>query len=541
MLWVLLYHFQRKSRVQVSMSFLKKRCIKILCIVLIVFILQRNFKTFSLNDSHLEYARIIQRIVDNKSKQTNTGAKPDMFSYQTLSLYPAAEKLSRQIIFENFSAHTHNCAGLLRPKTTDIFWRNKKWQYAVFGFKYVYALNAYLDNRLNPHLIRIFLAVSVPESTVELISEGQIVLLLWYENVVSPISALARRDTVIWVKFWRIRGRQLAFIPYYVALSDNQIPKYVSLADRLCPVGLLTTYFKVILPKPLNKTNTRIGACIKPLFGNFTFRNASYLVSWMESLRYFGVQRAHIIYDALSTDSCIEKIFQYYVNLGYITFEHIPHQLYETEVPVNMTDAMSQSVVGPIVNDCFYRRLNDYRYTLHIDYDEILVPRYNASYLDVISRYMASHPRDVRACSVCSRSAFFYTNTAPGSPEEPEWLPIFRYTMRQPTEIPGVTHPTGTGVRKCFQSNLYSRYMYIHNSAGLTEGAVTAGPLVFLNPDDDILIHHYRSKCKLKARCRTEGKRAFKDETFAKVFRFDLLKRVKAVLSSVGYFNISDR
>ena len=469
-------------------------------------------------------------------------AAPQLHALAGDDMDKAKEKIEAKVCHTDESRFIR-CDDVTLPHGQDILRRNHVWQYAQTPGYTFYALNVYYDNRHHLHKLRILAELQAPvDRSHHMRDTHDVFALLWYTDTSMtsqpPLCARLTREDFLMAPWWQMNNQQLASVHYTLELPSNcTAPQYVSIATSCCPQQPLTTLLKVIVSAKPATPSDKLGACIKPVFGNLTYRNASYIVSWLESMRHFGVHRAHVFHDALTTDQTVRNVFQHYVDTGFITFEHIPHCLEKTGMTSRMNDALSQSLVTPIMNDCFYRHLHDYSYTLHIDYDEILVPRrHNATYGALIARHMTQHPRDVNAVAVCARSAYFYLYAPPGSPEQPSYLPTYRHTLRQPAEIPGVTDTIGVGVRKCFQSNRHSRLMSIHSGSRLQphEGvAVTS--LAMLDHETELLIHHYRWTCKIRRRCATEASRSFDDKVCHQ--HTVLRQQIIRVLRKVGYFD----
>ena len=323
------------------------------------------------------------------------------------------------------------------------------------------------------------------------------------------------------------------FLPY-----KDHIPTHVSLSDKPC--HLQSNLLEVVLPEPpVNGQRKPVTACVKCLFGNLTESYAPFLVSWMESMKLFGMPEIYMDEDVLYMAPVVERIFKYYKDTKFLYMRKFPNNLYETPVP-KVDAPLSQSVVMPVSNDCFYRNLNKYDYILHIDYDEILVPRRHNTYVELISEFLQNNTQYINSSSLAARSAPFYMYLEKGNPEAPDYAPILQYTNRKPPIIPGKDgiSPTSAGVRKTFINTRTCTMLFIHGCHGWVPGYYVKGSGAYFSVED-MLVHHYRKTCKQNPRntgiCPPNDYYGINDKILWDKFGPKLSERIKAVLLKVGY------
>jgi hypothetical protein len=251
----------------------------------------------------------------------------------------------------------------------------------------------------------------------------------------------------------------------------------------------------------------------------------------MEALAILGVNEVSINNASLEfTDTMIAESFRYYQSIGRLTFTHFPpvHQTWNSPL---QDDAATEAVNKITTGDCIYRNIKKYWYTLIIDMDELPVPTYFDTYQDFILNYTNRFPELKEAHSLAVRTAFFYLDQEPGNPEYGEHLPMLRLTNRfrvEPMEVDGV------GLSKSFH---YTKLLVAaghHLTRGTNSGESEDLVHHFISPDD-ILIHHYRKRCKYTSYCENSWNQTIHDGSVPKKFGKKLQENVEFVLNKIGY------
>ena len=153
-----------------------------------------------------------------------------------------------------------------------------------------------------------------------------------------------------------------------------------------------------------------------PQYGKVSDSDATFFVQWMESLLLFGVSYVHMFNLTLRDkgDSMfISKAIDYYKTTGSLSFESISLP-FETKAPpggkIEYNAAETLRMIAS--NDCLYRNMDTYDYILHIDRDELIVPKSFDTYQEYLASVGGTQSLSEYE-SIVVRSAFFYKQFEP--------------------------------------------------------------------------------------------------------------------------------
>lgn len=152
-------------------------------------------------------------------------------------------------------------------------------------------------------------------------------------------------------------------------------------------------------------------------------------------------------------------------------------------------------------------------------------------YQDLISDFIQTNPNATKVHSLASRSTFFYLSQPPGKPEYGRHLPLLRSTNRfriEPLEVDGI------GLSKSFH-NTRTMVAAGHHLTRQTHAAGSQHVRFQFLPTDDILIHHYRNKCKYQKYCEAHWNETIFDDILSIKFGHKIQKHVEKVLGIIGY------
>ena len=154
------------------------------------------------------------------------------------------------------------------------------------------------------------------------------------------------------------------------------------------------------------------------------------------------------------------------------------------------------------------------------------MPYKSDNYWDVIGKL----GEKVESKDVCFKSAFFYRfqevnkNTI-------DKFPMLRYTKRNPTEDIGIAFS------KCFMNTKRCRFPWNHRCISF-RNQIPKPESVVLLLESEILIHHYRKKCRMGKRCATENSTMFTDPSpFSDKYSAILEKRTLRIFQSLQNVN----
>lgn len=204
-------------------------------------------------------------------------------------------------------------------------------------------------------------------------------MLLWYDEFENPVGVTCKDQPAAGL------NRNVSNTYFFQDLVTCIIPEINILPKRASIVGhpcaKPSTYIDIVYPEPLEDPTTRmIGVCMASLYGNMSVQNVPYFVNWMETLYKLGVSEVSINNATLRfEDDMIRKAFQYYQDIGRLTFTHYP-VVHETWDSPKQDDAATEAINKLTTGDCLYRNLKRYWYVLIIDMDEVPVPAHFDTY-----------------------------------------------------------------------------------------------------------------------------------------------------------------
>jgi Glycosyltransferase family 92/D12 class N6 adenine-specific DNA methyltransferase len=158
--------------------------------------------------------------------------------------------------------------------------------------------------------------------------------------------------------------------------SQTRLPTSVSLVSNPC--GKAKNNLKIINNQPPNGIKKEFGVCTKQM--NFKNRDfAMRFIEWIEILRIFGVEKIHGYNRHVSKD--LFKVMTYYEEKGFLEIKPFLEP-FETAF---IMDWPLRAIERNILNDCFYRNKNLYKYIAIIDPDEIIMPLRHENWHEMLS------------------------------------------------------------------------------------------------------------------------------------------------------------
>jgi len=122
--------------------------------------------------------------------------------------------------------------------------------------------------------------------------------------------------------------------------------------------------------------------CAQPLHTGFN--RASALVEWLEFHRLLGV--SHFIFYNSSIGADVQRVLRVYQRRGVVTVLPWHLNLWDAKGRYADLDLAPIHIDGQLaaLNDCVYRTMYRYRYTMAVDTDEYIVPRQHADYTQML-------------------------------------------------------------------------------------------------------------------------------------------------------------
>ena len=165
-----------------------------------------------------------------------------------------------------------------------------------------------------------------------------------------------------------------------------------------------------------------------------------------------------------------------------------------------------------------------YKYAIIIDFDEIIVPRADDSYYDMIKRLTANFTKEHP--SFLFRNGYFFEEL--GEDEDDSHLVSMVYRNRLKSSRPGYAAKSIVDPQQCV-------VMQNHYCAKRTPNVRTKSWTVGVQ-DSVGLSHHYK-KCHYgQPQCRIELRESIRDESAVR-YREQLVDRTKAVYSDLQLSN----
>jgi hypothetical protein len=178
------------------------------------------------------------------------------------------------------------------------------------------------------------------------------------------------------------------------------------------------------------------------------------------------------------------------------------------------------------------RNMYRYRYVLALDFDEVIVPKFHATYSGLVQTLNKRYARPTDGSetgtfySYSFRNAFFLLDFN----ETQSDSPLLTVRRRQRTSPGGFLYSAKSFVdpRSCL--SLFNHYCYISFYAN---SSIPGGSRTIDVHPAIAMIHHYRACNPIKMDCVQLPQVEQRDDTMLR-FRADLLQRVQRVQATIG-------
>lgn len=383
---------------------------------------------------------------------------------------------------------TKTCARF--PSVYDIQFNNIYWQRFPTSKGMIYLYGAYYDNRtLEPQrpVVRLLAIMNTGKGLPQTICQ------FWFDEQETPVFSDASYS-YIWNKRWNLHNvRDLE--PYLITCSvpkfhRHLIPQAVTLVQSTCDFA--SNSLRVIYNPPENETQQGdFAVCVKGF--DFYFQdNTKRLVEWLELLSALGAHK--VFYYSLGMNAKMEKMMKYYEDKGFV--EVIPTTLPASQpnIPglffkyVFSRDKFQHEVIQ--LNDCYYRNLYRYKYTVHLDTDEVIVPRFALTWQHLMQTVTKKSAKDnLPYVSYCARHTYYMDHMRLSQEwlkDVPSHLHMLQHVIRS-ANYSGIKYSV-----KCFHSTAGG--LHLHNHYPLLALGKTF-PYAYNIPTHDAQLNHYRQNC----------------------------------------------
>lgn len=298
------------------------------------------------------------------------------------------------------------------------------------------------------------------------------------------------------------------------------------------PCDTATNNIKIGYHPP--ETKKDFAVCVKGL--DFPYKDISVrLVEWIELLLILGAEK--IYFYNLQVHPRVEKTLKYLQSQGKVDFSpfnlpgHYPNQPLLRHLFLKQKIVKKRQIEVVTYNDCFYKHMNEYKYVVLLDTDEVIIPQKGKwkDLLEVLTN------NDLVDTNKNSTSSCFYARNA-------YFLDPFVSNETPPHEIPEYMHI----LRHVYRTQNFTKPKYFVKSFHSTQRVLTLHnhfPLHCLNgacytteiPTDLGYLHHYREDCvsELKTTCEKWKKSTVRDDGVWR-FKAELIRNVEKTLRELG-------
>ena len=321
------------------------------------------------------------------------------------------------------------------PETSDIRFNNTYWQVLSTSQGIFYFSASFYDDRVQDKpVIRVIgmseLAIPTVKTHCQLWTHGQpkpvitkvheYKLLYGYENQTSYI--IHTLHTKVKVKL----------LPYMLVCDAPNIPDSVSVVQEPCDQATVNLPVIRNQEKPRRDFAVCASTCVPCFDTDLSIR----IVEWLELLYILGADKVYVYDKGLHPN--VTAVFEYYQSLGKLeltkqTLAGEPKSLAETNRIARNHGTkgfyqtwMYQSLTH---NHCFYKNIHRYRYTIHLDIDEVIVPTEDEKWNSLISKLEEK-------CETCSsyagRMTFFFDDKISNLPHIPSYMHMLQHKERSP-------------------------------------------------------------------------------------------------------------
>lgn len=422
------------------------------------------------------------------------------------------------------------CFKLRRP---DAKFSNVRWQEISDAPFDVFLFSATLDRRKlsdDPNLAAVqILGVTKQE---ELNRDGLSVFCqVWNDKKLVLVTKAEIRE--IWIKAWDPRYR--FYIPILIScpISRDSIISHVSLSSNPC--SNCQNLLKIRTQSTQKRSKNSVAVCVKGL----SFLNdVSYrLTEWIETNRALGVEKIMLYY--YSVHENVSKVLFHYASKAENFLEVTPLTL-PGKVP-NKTPYQSQFInrnrqqkrrneLIPY-NDCLYKSIDRFDWLLVIDTDEIVVPREQRNYrqmLDSISTDFSDWT------AISARNAYYFdslTTEISDKTRFPNYFHMLNHPMRSE-----IISPNGNFGKSFIR---VENAVTVFNHFPLHKRLSTLRKTVYL-PPEVALKNHYKNGCPVEEeRCKEIMTKSERDDSLTK-FSSEITKNVERVLTNLDLIPDND-
>jgi hypothetical protein len=345
------------------------RSFTLLLVIVVIVILNMTFEKMLLINSynrHDTFRRILQINVD----PTESSLKNSSLNSLTVSLVKENNGNIPDYYFSDknkkTSSFNNTCAKF--PDLLDLRFKNDLWQVQKTSNGTLLLFNAYWDER-NGTKIRIVGMYDVHPTDAFFCQ-------FWYPNSDKPVFVLS--EPPFWMFYPKWGADNGYFIhPYLISckaeMINGQLPTSVSLVERECDNA--SNNLKIL--RSQGEKNKNFVVCVKGL--SFPYEDkTTRLAEWIEYLNILGAEKINFYEFKVHPNT--KKLLEYYEEKGLIEvtplslvgdYSNQPY-LQDQFLHKKIIQRRLQEVIP--YNDCLYKHLQEFKYVVLLDTDEVIVP-----------------------------------------------------------------------------------------------------------------------------------------------------------------------
>lgn len=239
----------------------------------------------------------------------------------------------------------------------------------------------------------------------------------------------------IWNQKWNITSEVTYFMP---VLLSCQLPKgnltdyKLFLSNEPCKVTS-TNHVRAISAKTRLRNDKKrpvITVCVKPL--NFLKDMSKALVAWIEMIKILGANRIEMFIDEIhgKTEETLNWYKKTHNEVVFVKkFKCIAHGTNISLINASAAAEIWQKRLCEVIsyNDCFYRNVHSSEYVLPLDVDEIIVPRKQRTWQNLLGTISSVSEGYV---SFTVRNAYYLSRFTENKKTALEPVPFFRDVTR---------------------------------------------------------------------------------------------------------------
>ena len=294
----------------------------------------------------------------------------------------------------------------------------------------------------------------------------------------------------------------------------SPVPTHVSVSTSPCK----STTILVPIQNPIRGRWTHeFGLCVNVAFGQYPWHE---LIEWIELNKMLGVSEINIYNGSMPQN--MRPLFKYYEEQGLLRLHQMPPPHF------NYNESGIRVAMPASTNDCMLRYMYRYKYIIVIDFDEVIMPRLDENYHDMLARIDKDYKLDEPWFSYTFRNLYFFKDLAPQS--GPSYTKMLRYRKRSkdPDEFM-IASKSFTDPRRC--KSVFSHYCDIRFKNSNTPKQWT------IRVNTDIAMsHHYRyRKSKISVAEWARMMREAEQDDIMLRFNSSLITRMSEVFKDLNY------